>query len=533
MEKERVEQAAAVDDDETTGGLLLDKDEVQLIQKLPIGFQEAAKAKFLKLEKTIALGNGNFWTPLEELYEAINCPFANGYHLICARIISTDKWTRPENYEYIVKDLKALAEQTKRSDEISLHSAHTKKSDSSSNASKSESETSNNNHSLRRGRKQRNQLASYITPKNNKNKTKLPKKRPTDCLGGKNGNRGHLIPQPSTLCAPRYGIIAQPVLGFSFEDFFKEDLFPKRDNEDGELREVLKKILQLSVISDGNEKMPHGLASRQENILMVPKGGHKDYFDQGCQWFFIPVMTLEEALLGWPENNRYKVMVIAGDIQNDKATSYDVAEMYRQLIPSNVLEKDCHGLLKADEIKKATSFITDFAKAIADMVTGRGEAEGFNLTPNDLDRDDKSNEYQKRHWQDKLVELDEGRESLMRKTVKVPFIKKNTDFSKIRLLGLTIEKGPDPALLGIKNAISWMTQNGQRPLPACGENEEDSDHFPKGSDENYVISSGIPEFVSIPPVTPSPPKKIRSGDLSLGSDDSVGSNYNNSTAGSF
>ena len=448
MEKDRAEQAAAAGDDETTGSLLLDEDKLQFIQQLPKEFQEKAREMFLKrlkeikeLEKTISLGNGKFWTPLEELYEAIDCSFANGYNLIRARITSTENWTRQENYEYIVKDLKALAEQTNRSDEISLHSAHTKTSDSSSNVSKSgsESETSNNNHLQQTGRKQRNQLANSATPKNNKNKTKAPKERPTDCLGGRNGNRAHLIPKPSALCAPRYGIIAQPVLGFSFEDFFEEDLSPKRDNEDGELRKVLKKILQLSVISDGNKKMPHGLASRQENILMVPKGGHEDYFDQGCQWFLIPIMTLEEALLGWPENNMYKVMVIAGDIRDDKSTSYDVAEMYRQLIPSNVLEKDCHGLLKADEIKKATSFITDFAKAIADMVTGRGEAEGFNLTPNDLDRDDKSNEYRNRHLLNNLVELDEGRDSLMNKTVKVPHIKKNTDFSKIRLLGLTIE----------------------------------------------------------------------------------------------
>mmetsp|Transcript_39544 Transcript_39544/g.95537 ORF Transcript_39544/g.95537 Transcript_39544/m.95537 type:complete len:113 (-) Transcript_39544:386-724(-) len=60
---------------------------------------------------------------------------------------------------------------------------------------------------------------------------------------------------------------------------------------------------------------------------------------------------------------------------------------------------------------------------------------------------------------------------------------------------------PDPLLLGMKNAINWMAQNNQKPLPANS----------PPPDDNIVSSqptSWVPTEISIPHDLPSPSTKV-------------------------
>jgi len=165
----------------------------------------------------------------------------------------------------------------------------------------------------------------------------------------------------------RYGIIAQPIIGYSFEDQVQcqRSDAPVSDSEN--LNKVLIKVLQKSIISD---KQPHGLANTKENWFCVPKSGHEDYFDIGCQWFFVPVMTLNEALWGWKSGQPHKVMVLAGDLRISES-DYS-AQPHTSLIHNKALDNENSCILKRSEIEKAATFLQDFVTALADMATGRG-----------------------------------------------------------------------------------------------------------------------------------------------------------------
>lgn len=450
----------------------------------------------------IQLRDGTFWTPLEELYKPSSAPFENGYKAICLRMVDKE-WNRPQDYQYIVDDLKNQAIKSTNVDDISLHSASTNISGRS--AVSAERKTGSK------------------APKS-KNLVKITKPKESfdrggrDCLGGDLGNKGHLIPAPKTLCAPRYGIITQPIIGFSFEDFVKSKIEEEGTKDSAEWHKTLIRILQKSVISD---RTPHGIASRNENFLYVPKSGHEEHFDNDCQWFFIPVLTLEDALIKWTSGKEYKVMVIAGDLREQGGAGFS-AKLHRLLMPHNVLQdEESQCLLDEKEIRMATAFLEAFVKALADVATGRAEAG--KLTPDALDREDK--DYRGSPWQKKLQELEEGRKSLEEgNEVMIPELKVR-DFSKVNVLGLTLKNGPDPALLGIKDAIGWMTQNGQRPLPACetsSEAADDDDSGSTGEDSFQGITStpNVPKFVC---VTPSPTRDRTPSRLSLLREDSFGS----------
>jgi len=489
----------------------MQKWQVDILEQLPEAARAVPRAKFLQEEQ---LNDGTFWTPLEELYKPSPAPFKNGYKAICLRM-ANEEWERPQDYQQIVNDLKAQAEKSVVVDVISLHSASTKNSERSAVSSERNTDS--------KTPKPKNRVATM--------KPKESFERP-DCLGGDLGNKGHIIPAPKTLCAPRYGIITQPIIGFSFEDFMKSKIEEEARTNDSdeprvtELNRILIRILQKSVISD---KKPHGIASRVENLLYVPKSGHEEHFDNGCQWFFIPVMTLEDALK-WTSGQEYKVMVIAGDLKQGNAEFS--AKLHRLLMPRNVLKnEEIHCLLDEDEIRMATALLEDFVKALADVATGRGEAG--TLTPDKLDREDKEEQYKGSAWRKKLEELEEGRKNLEGGMVMIPDLKV-PDFSNVKVLGLTLRNGPDPALLGIKDAIGWMTQNGQRPLPACersGEAAEDDDTGSTGEDSFQGITStpNVPKFVC---ASPSPTRDRTPSRLSLLREDSFGGLSEDSSGGS-
>lgn len=155
------------------------------------------------------------------------------------------------------------------------------------------------------------------------------------------------------------------------------------------------------------------------------------------------------------------------------------------------------------------------------------------MTPDKLDREDKAEKYKESAWQEKLEELEEGRKNLEEGMVMIPDLKA-PNLSTVKVLGLTLKNGPDPALLGIKDAIDWMSQNEQRPLPACetsGEAAEDDDTGSTGEDSFQGITStpNIPKFVC---VTPSPTRDRTANRLSLLREDSFGGLSEDSFEGS-
>lgn len=240
---------------------MLDEWQEEILEKLPEDARANARAKFLQEEQ---VKDGTFWTPLEELYTPSPAPFQNGYRDICLRM-TNEEWERPQDYEYIVSDLKAQAEKSDVAvDDISLHSASTKNSERSAASSERKTDSTTP--------KPKNLVLGI------KAKESVQRGR-QDCLGGDLGNKGHLFPASKTLCAPRYGIITQPIIGFSFEDFMKARIEEEArtngldDVRVTELNRVLIRILQKSVISD---KEPHGIASRAENLLYVQKVGMRN-----------------------------------------------------------------------------------------------------------------------------------------------------------------------------------------------------------------------------------------------------------------
>lgn len=65
--------------------------------------------------------------------------------------------------------------------------------------------------------------------------------------------------------------------------------------------------------------------------------------------------------------------------------------------------------------------------------------------------------YESNGWQDQVAELQVGRENLEEGVVLIPWLKV-TDFSKVKVLGMSLKDGPDPRCLGIKGGMGFVTQ---------------------------------------------------------------------------
>jgi hypothetical protein len=483
-------------------------------------FLEANKRE----EENNQRAKGTYWTRLEQLYDIVEVPFENGYNDICLRMTDAE-WKRPIKYDIIVEDLKKHA--TLSWEEISLETAGSASGNSSSQNSAKKGGNSRQNKGDNSGQN-RGSKPNLVISVSERRTTTLTCENTLDFMGSGTGNKAHIIPHPRTLCAPRFGIIAQPILGFDFEHFM-------RDDEDKELK--LKRILQKAIINGGR---PHGLASLPQNLIWIPKAGHENRFDKRCQWFVIPVMTLEEAL-GWkdreerenqpPKQQSYEVMVIAGTFSKDEGAERDSILANKELIDPLVLEGDGHRLLGEKDIEKATQLLRHFVKALADMATGRG---GNRLMPDGLDRENR--DYSSAEWQDYVAEIQQGKESLEKNMlVKVPNLTTH-DCSKLKVVGVQLKSNedyrhtiPDPALLALKSGINWMAQMEQRPLPCCvasyeKDSDKDSDDEQSSDNEDW-FSPGtpkLPEFVqfsSAQPVTPSPPRQRSSASLESDDDD--------------
>ena len=75
-----------------------------------------------------------------------------------------------------------------------------------------------------------------------------------------------------------------------------------------------------------------------------------------------------------------------------------------------------------------------------------------------------------------------------------------------KVVGITmLECKTDPLLLAIKSAINWMSQNGEKPLPAGEERSYSSEEErSNSSEEDDLDDCTIPDFIQFkaPVVTP-------------------------------
>ena len=364
-------------------------------------------------------------------------------------------------------------------------------------------------------------------------------------------NKGHLIPRPTTECAPIHALYCPPILGIDV------DLLV-RDRSVGNRRGLMKKVMQTACIGkyytkegragieDGDETEQHwvgfGLAFLQENNLYVP-APHEKFFD-GIQhsdppsWLFLPVLTMQEAV-EYDHTSNYSVIAIAGLAMSPESRSQIEANMKKKskkepnedeilhsLAEKNVAasaslfgnfdyikyrkETGSAGNDKETKIRTAFYFLRDCVLTMADLVTNgypvrAGSTEdGGNIMPGDLDR-----VKGKKLSKNKKEEMDKTRLDLDdKKTVLVPEIIEginlNTDIEVCIIEFSDKMIQPDPLLLGMKNAINWMSQNNQKPLPACPPCADNPD--------SDIVSSPptsfVPTEISIPHDLPSPSTKV-------------------------
>jgi hypothetical protein len=140
------------------------------------------------------------------------------------------------------------------------------------------------------------------------------------------------------------------------------------------------------------------------------------------------------------------------------------------------------------DIVMATNLLTQFAKAHADVLMGRG-GNGILLTPLDLFADENSDEV----GTGKAMLQTTARELQSNNVVKIPVIK-DTSTGSVLKVKIT-EDIPDPTNLGIKAGVNWSFRCGQKLLPACADDESEVDsEEAELSDHEYEAACQLSSF---------------------------------------
>jgi hypothetical protein len=254
------------------------------------------------------------------------------------------------------------------------------------------------------------------------------------------------------ICAPFYGIFSQAILGVDLEKYYENN------------RPELIKALQQVVSGQVKEKrVQTGLRYSPLNLLMLPQR-HCDFFDDRPVLLVVPILDLEKVK-HWTEGEEYWVMFIAGRSKKDP-DDYTNEYWYKKRIFAGNLDYEENKRERCDsnDINKATTLLSQFVKAHADVLTGRG---GNRLTPLDLFVNDLDQEVNKRKNM-----LNDTVEKLRNNVVKVPVVKDNTGRNwEVMKIYLTVDI-PDPALVATKAAINWSARCDQNLLPSCSDEPE-------------------------------------------------------------
>eukprot|EP00978_Attheya_sp_CCMP212_P028928 scaffold101123_cov77-Attheya_sp.AAC.1 len=250
-------------------------------------------------DKSDAISQRKFFDHFTKFLEPKEEQYAGAYQNFCKRI-NNDEWekVRPSDYGVCLVKLSKFAKDQDGED-MSLKSYSSKASDTDASAGTADRSLLEGSESFGQGG-QKNRL-------HGKGKTpKLEETMKVSILGGV-GNSAHLLPSPTTACAPLHGILASAILGVDLEK--DESMSPNLVN-----RDKLVKIYQAAAIGS------QGLCSSRHNRVMIPKAGHEKYFDSDDSpaWLFLPVMGLDEAAAFDCEKTTYSVIPLSGLLDNLK-----------------------------------------------------------------------------------------------------------------------------------------------------------------------------------------------------------------------
>ena len=447
--------------------------------------KENVKKQFRKANEK---ARGEFFHPFTKFLQPKEESFDGGYQEFCKRMNNkTWEQIRPSGYRDCVNKVTMFAEG--KIDDISVASYRSKVSVSDESSTVRDDSTTEG--------KERNRLhgkSKNVTAK------KLHAQTKTSIFGGE-GNQAHLLEKKSTECAHLQGIIGPAILGVDLASICSD-------------RDRLIRAFRATAIGDSS-----GLCDSMHNIIKLPKAGHEMYFDspQWPAWLVLPVKDLVEAADFDPQKG-YWVIPLAGLLQNLESNgvnaqnlSHHKKECLKTLYGEDYeAHPDTQRLAKPEETKKAIAFLVACIKALADVVTGLpiGESVLKKLMPIELDR----TEGKKRLSPEKKEMMEKTCASLLDGKVWIPDFIESVDLKSMNILMVRLEPGvvplPDPLLLGVKSAINWMAQNGQKPLPTCPDpdsSDDEDDEEARYDDDTPSTPARVPEAVFFPTTpTPSP-----------------------------
>ena len=567
-------------------------DEIQLPGEMPSSFVEALhytkRAKLAADENRVLakvrggrmshdeairsffISNGLQYNLLTQIVEPRLENYDGSYNQLSGRIRS-DKWKdklRPRNYNVLIRKISDHVHKESGAGfeigTIGVPSFHESLADCGSSTI-GDSRVSGLSENMQHRRKQKKTLTGGPT-----------------IFGKEGGNLAHLaIPNKRGECGIIHSIYTPSVLGMDTKEFLG------LRGEIGSERETLIQIMQLAAvgmeIEDGkggiSTKNPFkyqkhvgiGLSDLTENLLKIPMDGHQSHFDgEKADWFFLPVTSLQDAI-DYDETEDLKVIAIVGlfpkqDKSKEIGDNSSQSERYNKKHAKVALEEvvdanwkasaslfqghqfdfsetkwAVQGFASSEEIKTAIGFLSECVKGLADLVVNGHPAHGAKpLMPMDFDRKDHTLSAQK------VRMMKDTKESLESKGVWVPKIIDEEGLGKVEVLRITLKgeapepkggepKGPtppkpDPMLLGIKNAINWMAQFDQKPLPACQNlprEHEEEDFY--SEDEKFILhhvsTPARHRSTFVPPAIVTPePVDIIDEDLSV-SDYSLGDSF--------
>ena len=299
---------------------------------------------------------------------------------------------------------------------------------------------------------------------------KIPGVKKKDLYGHLGGEDAHGVPKLPN-CAPPYGIIGQPIVGFDVEELSldalkraqaridgvagtdekqaakqsstnsqKQKKKQQQREEDRQKKQAVVKILKYLVEDAG----VISIKNSPYNLTRV-SGNHQDAYDVDPKLIIVPLMTLEAAK-EWTPGVPYDVAIVSSTV-----------DTYIQHVAMKPLENKYNrtvGLASPSEMANGTALLAAMVKAHAEIAAG--DRAGGVVNPVDL-MTPQDQENMKELYKD----LRNGR-------VEVPVANNSGKVLKVRLEEKHDYMVPDPLILAMKAAINWYYITKQKKLlPAC------------------------------------------------------------------
>ena len=277
-------------------------------------------------------------------------------------------------------------------------------------------------------------------------------------LGNLSCNKGHSISKGPT-CRWFYGPVGMIAVGLE-----GANEIPRPD-----VWQVWKKLLWGGQARNGHKFQ--GLEKRVENMLMM-NNPHQEFYDTLTKGVCAAIPLCDANFCqNWEQGQSYDLLVVV-----DKAETAALA-----LSSNNNFTLRCHREAFPDEIKKATTFLGDCIKALAEILDSDRLIEPMTNFLKEFDNKEM------RAKLDSLVELRDA----LRDADGVDVPTMNPDCDKVVLkvdmkaflelsgtgcLDSGLLPSPDPWLLGMKAAINaYFMHTKKKLVPACPSSNQESE----------------------------------------------------------